>query len=152
MFFPILFQTLLLHSYLISCHLFDQFLIKGALDIIEAAGSSFHLVKWVNAQTRRLTQNLKWVLIFNFLFRHFQILKIICVYYPLYLGRLDFDFLICHNQNGRTWEMGKDRFGTSSTSSNPIWFGQFTQRKCIITRLHSDVNGVFFTFIFVQVV
>ncbi|PWA92466.1 lysine-ketoglutarate reductase/saccharopine dehydrogenase bifunctional enzyme [Artemisia annua] len=31
----------------ISGHLFGQFLIKEALDIIEAAGCSFHLVKWV---------------------------------------------------------------------------------------------------------
>ncbi|PWA41746.1 alpha-aminoadipic semialdehyde synthase [Artemisia annua] len=31
----------------ISGHLFGRFLIKEALDIIEAAGCSFHLVKWV---------------------------------------------------------------------------------------------------------
>jgi hypothetical protein len=29
----------------LSGHLFDQFLINEALDIIEAAGGSFHLVK-----------------------------------------------------------------------------------------------------------
>lgn len=29
----------------LSGHLFDQFLINDALDIIEAAGGSFHLVK-----------------------------------------------------------------------------------------------------------
>ncbi|KAL0346824.1 UNVERIFIED_CONTAM: Alpha-aminoadipic semialdehyde synthase [Sesamum calycinum] len=47
----------------LSGHLFDQFLINEALDIIEAAGGSFHLVKCQVGQSTDacLTQNLKLI-------------------------------------------------------------------------------------------